>query len=168
MTPSPVSLAEVKAYLRIDGTDDDALLAGLVRTASGLCEAFTGQVLIAEVRRAVIAIDGEWHRLSPTPAQRVTAVFAIADDGTATPATYTSQIDASGDAWVQVTGEPGRARVELEAGIASDWNGLAEPLRHGIVRLAAHLYTHRDAADDMGPPAAVAALWRPWRRMRLA
>lgn len=35
----------------------------------------------------------------------------------------------------------------------------------GIIRLAAHLYAHRD--DDAGPPAAVAALWRPYRQMRL-
>jgi uncharacterized phiE125 gp8 family phage protein len=60
------------------------------------------------------------------------------------------------------------ARVAVEAGLAEDWNGVPEPLRQGIVRLTAHLYAHRDAAGDAGPPAAVAALWRPWRRMRLA
>ena len=31
--------------------------------------------------------------------------------------------------------------------MAADANGLPEALRHGIVRLAAHLYTHRDAED---------------------
>ncbi|MFD1952261.1 head-tail connector protein [Sphingomonas arantia] len=35
----------------------------------------------------------------------------------------------------------------------------------GIVRLAAHFHAHRD--DDAGPPAVVAALWRPYRQMRL-
>jgi len=30
------------------------------------------------------------------------------------------------------------------------------------------MFAHRDAPDDAGPPAVVAALWRPWRRMRLA
>lgn len=40
-----------------------------------------------------------------------------------------------------------------------------EPLRQGIVRLVAHMHLHRDG--DQSPPAAVAALWRPWRRMRL-
>jgi len=43
---------------------------------------------------------------------------------------------------------------------------LPEPLRQGIVRLAAHLYTVRGEAEAP-PPACVAALWRPWRRLRL-
>jgi uncharacterized phiE125 gp8 family phage protein len=51
--------------------------------------------------------------------------------------------------------------------MATDPNGLPEALRHGIVRLAAHLYSHRDEAEQAGPPAAVTALWRPWRRLRL-
>jgi uncharacterized phiE125 gp8 family phage protein len=58
-------------------------------------------------------------------------------------------------------------RVGYSAGIAEEWSGVPEPLRQGIVRLAAHLYTHRDSADDAGPPAVVTALWRPYRRMRL-
>jgi hypothetical protein len=41
-----------------------------------------------------------------------------------------------------------------------------EPLRQGIVRLAAHLYAARGEVEAV-PPAAVAALWRPWRRVRL-
>ena len=51
--------------------------------------------------------------------------------------------------------------------MATDWNGIPEPLRQGIIRLAAHLFTHRDAADAGPPPTAVAALWRPWRRLRM-
>ena len=168
MSAPIVSLAEIKAYLRIDGDEEDALLAAMLRTASGLCEAFTGQVLLTEARSATIAIDGEWHRLPPTPVRRVNAAWWIGDDGAETPVAFDSQIDWAGDAWVRIAGDPGRARVSVTSGIADDWNGLAEALRQGIVRLAAHLYAHRDAADDAGPPAAVAALWRPWRRMRLA
>jgi uncharacterized phiE125 gp8 family phage protein len=163
-----VSLAELKAYLRIEHGDEDALLAGLVRTAGGLCEAFTGQVLLVETRSVHVAIDGEWHRLTPSPARRVMGAWVVAEDGAETATDFDAQIDCGGDAWVRISGEPGRARVAVEAGMAADWNGLPEPLRQGIVRLAAHLHAHRDAADDAGPPAAVAALWRPWRRMRLS
>jgi hypothetical protein len=35
------------------------------------------------------------------------------------------------------------------------------------VRLTAHLYTHRSLDGGAGPPAAVTALWRPWRRLGL-
>ncbi|MBL8647606.1 MAG: phage head-tail connector protein [Sphingosinicella sp.] len=160
--PLAVSLGEVKAYLRIDGAEEDALLAGLVRTAAALCEAFTGQVLIAEARSETIVADGEWHRLAATPVRSFEGAFVGEDV-----AAFDSLTDASGDGWVRISG--GRAaRVAVEAGLAEDWNGVPEPLRQGIVRLTAHLYANRDAAGDAGPPAAVAALWRPWRRMRLA
>lgn len=160
--PLAVSLGEVKAYLRIDGAEEDALLAGLVRSACALCEAFTGQVLIAEARSQTIAADGQWHRLSATPVRSFEGAFVGADA-----AAFDSLTDASGDGWVRVSGSTA-ARVVVEAGLADDWNGVPEPLRQGIVRLTAHLYANRDAAGDAGPPAAVAALWRPWRRMRLA
>ena len=53
------------------------------------------------------------------------------------------------------------------AGMASDGNGVPEPLRQGIVRLTAYLFNARDGSGGE-PPAAVTALWRPYRRMRLS
>lgn len=47
------------------------------------------------------------------------------------------------------------------------WQDLPQPLRHGIIRHAAHQYRERDAGPAETPPAAVAALWRPYRRIRL-
>ena len=83
---------------------------------------------------------------------------------------YGIDIDAHAQGWVRVIqpGSAGRVRVSLSAGLSADWAGLPEPVRLGILRLAAHIHAHRDAADDVGPPAAVAALLRPWRRLRLA
>lgn len=50
---------------------------------------------------------------------------------------------------------------------SQDWNALPTALAEGIVRFAAWLYRERDGAADRPPPAAVAALWRPYRTMRL-
>jgi hypothetical protein len=36
-----------------------------------------------------------------------------------------------------------------------------------VLRLVAHLFTSRDGPGG-DPPAAVTALWRPYRRLRLA
>jgi uncharacterized phiE125 gp8 family phage protein len=58
-------------------------------------------------------------------------------------------------------------RVTGTAGIATDENGVPEPIRQGVLRLVAHLFSSRDGAGG-DPPAAVTALWRPYRRMRLA
>ena len=60
-----------------------------------------------------------------------------------------------------------RVRISYSAGMAVDPNGLPEAPRQGIVRLAAHLYMNREGGGEARPPAAVTALWRPWRRLRL-
>ena len=67
------------------------------------------------------------------------------------------------------TYDPAIPVAVVTAGLAADWAGLPDGLRHGVIRLAAHHYRERDAASAAAsPPAAVAALWRPWRAMRLA
>lgn len=51
--------------------------------------------------------------------------------------------------------------------LGDDWAELPPGLNEGIIRFAAHLYRERDGAISREPPAAVAALWRPWRELRL-
>lgn len=50
---------------------------------------------------------------------------------------------------------------------ATEWSALDTALRHGIVRLAAHHYRERDNGPTGHMPTAIAALWRPWRMVRL-
>src|SRR5207237_473156 len=42
-----VTMSEAQAYVRIETGEEEALLAGLIRTASGLCEAFINQAIIS-------------------------------------------------------------------------------------------------------------------------
>ncbi|MEA3045871.1 MAG: hypothetical protein QOJ53_203 [Sphingomonadales bacterium] len=168
---APIALAELKAYLRIATSDEDALLAALVRAAADTCEAFTGRALIVRALEEVLPAPARWTRLGAMPVAAIDGVAALAADGApaALPAgDYAVDIDAAGEGWVRLLRsiDEKRIRVAYQAGIAADPNGLPEALRHGIVRLAAHLYGHRDA--DAAPPAAVTALWRPWRRLRLS
>jgi uncharacterized phiE125 gp8 family phage protein len=181
----PVSLGELKAYLRLDTPDEDAVLAGLLRSACGLCEAFTGTWLIE--RGAVETVAAKltvWTgpgaaprglvqgvRLAAAPVAAIAMIEALYADGTSavlTPAQYVASYEDDGAARVATTdANAQRLRVTYTAGLSTSWNGVAEPLRQGIVRLAAHLFANRDAADEAGPPAVVAALWRPFRRVRL-
>jgi uncharacterized phiE125 gp8 family phage protein len=169
---APVALAELKAFLRIGVSEEDALLAGLARAAADMCEAFTGRALLLRGIEEMLPASRAWTRLGTAPVAAIEAVALIGADGAATALTaqdYAIDIDASGEGWVRLLLglEPKRVRVSYRAGMAAHANGLPEALRHGIVRLAAHLYTHRDRPDGGGPPAAVTALWRPWRRLRL-
>lgn len=174
--PAPaVGLAELKAYLRIASSAEDALLAGLVRSAGETCEAFVGRPLLARAIEETLPASTGWARLGAAPVRSIEAVAAVGDDGAEVALAageHGIDIDAAGDGWVRLTERrpEKRIRVRYVAGLAppDDPNGVPEPLRHGIVRLAAHLYAQRDsAAAPAPPPAAVTALWRPWRRLRL-
>lgn len=164
--PLVVGLAECKAALRLDRDDEDALIAAHIRAAMGLCEAFIGQWLIAREGEQALVGDLAWQRLRALPCTAITAVL-VGTEALPT-ADWQGDIAADGTGWLRLVRVPdGRAVVRFRAGLGADWNDVPEPLRAGIVRLVSHFYTHRDAADAGPPPAAVAALWRPWRRVSL-
>jgi len=166
-----VSMAEAQAYARVETGEEEALLAGLVRTASALCESFTGQVLVARAFEEVLPVGSQWQRLALTPVRAIDDVAVLASDGgvTVLPAgEFEIDIDGRGDGWVRSPRGGGlKIRVRGQAGVALEPNGVPEPLRQGILRLVAHLFATRDGSDGE-PPAAVTALWRPYRRIRLA
>ena len=170
-TPAlPVALAELKSFLRVSVSDEDALLAGLVRAAAELCEAFTGRALIERLVEELAAAGSGPIRLGAEPVRAIESVAALGEDGTATlvdAADFSAEIDAHGEGSVRlhVVTEARRLRVTYRAGMAVDWNGVPEMLRHGIIRLAAQYYLRRGETKDAEVPAAVTALWRPWRRL---
>lgn len=162
----------VKDYARVAQPQEDALIEELAATALLLCEAFCGRLTLAREAVEVLPCSATWTRLGAAPVRAITAVEGLPAEGAAFAlpvGAYAIDIDAEGAGWVRVTapGAAGRVRVTYQAGLASGWETLPVPLRQGAVRLATHLYQHRDDAREGPPPAAVAALWRPWRRVQL-
>lgn len=169
---APLALAEVKAHLHITRDADDALLTGHLRSAAALCEQFIGQSLLVRSHRETLDIARDWQRLGAVPVVAITGVSGItADNGRVAMASdaYALAIDAGGAGRVRVLrpGSASRIEVTYAAGLAQHWGELPEPLRQGIVRLAAYVHLARDGDGDAGPPASVSALWRPWRVVRL-
>lgn len=171
--PALAALREAtKAYLGIAGSGDDALLDTLGAAALGFGEGLIGQSLIDRAFVAVLPASAGWQRLSATPVTAIVDVAAVPLEGAAVPLPptgYAIDIDARGDGWVRVIDAAGAARVQVgyTAGMAAEWAALPPAIRQGAVRLTAHLHQQRE--DDAAvPPAAVTALWRPWRRMRIA
>lgn len=166
-------LDEVKAYLRLENDEEDAPLGAILIAAIGHGEAYLNQMLIVRTVRQTLPVTDRWQRLAATPVSSVTQVLGLPAEGAAFalgPGSYGVDIDSSGDGWVRTLqpGSAGRIEVSYTAGMASEWSGLPEALRLGLLRLVGHFYAHRDAPVDAGPPPAVAALLRPWRRMRLS
>ncbi len=179
LTPAPLpeaALGELKAWLAITSGAEDALLATLLRSALDAFEGFTTRIALeTEWEELLPARPGCWLRLTADPVQAITAVAALAPDGTRTPIpsdAYAVELAPDGSARFRLLRQGGAQRIALTltaAGMASEWAALPEAIRHGAIRLAAHLYRERDGEGGTAtPPASVAALWRPWRRVRLA
>jgi uncharacterized phiE125 gp8 family phage protein len=173
VSPPAEAVEAIKAYLRIDQDDEDSLTATLTATAIRHCENFCGMILFDRGFSDRHSVSSNWQRLALTPVGSVTLVNGIALAGApfALPVTdYAIDIDHNRDGWVRVS-QPGTAlRIDVigRAGLATDWGMIPEPLRQGIIRLVSHQLMFRDSFDDVGAPAAVAALWKPFRRMRLS
>ncbi len=172
---APAALAELKNWLGITTAGDDAQLTALLRASLEMCEGFTGLMPLQQVCEEVLSAASGWQLLSARPVQAISGVDGIPAEGARfvlPVSSYAIDLDADGGGAVQIgnPGSAGRVAVRFTAGIAPDWASLPEGLRHGVLRLAAFQYRGRE--DTSGgaalPPAAVAALWRPWRRVRLA
>ncbi|MGE0180213.1 MAG: hypothetical protein AB7O91_10390 [Sphingomonas sp.] len=165
-----VGLNEIKAEARIATSDEDALIAGLVRSATDLCERFTATLLLARDVEEMLPAAMGWTRLGAAPVRAIEGVTMIGANGVETvlPAdSFAIDIDAAGEGWVRLKAAQAETRMKVRyvAGLANDPNGVPEALRRGIARLAVHGLARSDG--DAPPPAAVTALWRPWRRLRL-
>ena len=170
----PEAAGAAKAYLRVERSDEDSLIAGLVAAAAEICEAFVGRPLLERDFTETLPAGRAWRRLNRGPVRSIAQVETapVEGPGQMLPAAdYEIDIDWRGDGWVRLlaTREVQRIQVVYRAGLAAGWADLPAALRQGILRLAAHFYTNR-AAEGAGasePPAAVTALWRPFRRLRL-
>ena len=182
LTPPAIAapaLAELKQWLGISTAHDDAALTALLRASLDICEAFTGIMpLVAECEETAPPARC-WRGLATRPVQAITGVEAIAPDGqrfALASGDYEIDLDADGGGRVRLPALSGRelsgrerVAVRFTAGLVAEWEDLPAALRHGIARLAAHQHRERETGGASPlPPASVAALWRPWRRLRVA
>lgn len=172
LPPMADAIDAAKDYLRLDGSDDDALVAGLVAGAIERCETAIGEILVIRSIRETLAAQGAWRWLGAGPVRSIASVTALAQDGqeiVLAAADYEIDIDSAARGRIRMRTLPGATRivVRYSAGQSDGWAGIPIGLRHGVLRLVAHWYAYREAEAVPALPAAVAALWAPARRFRL-
>lgn len=175
----PVSLAEAKAFLRVDGEAEDELIASLIGAARARIERAAGRAMIAQDWR--VRFDalppGRVLALPVRPVLAVTAVRIADAGGVLQPldeADY--EVDAAGGrVAIKAAVVPGRRlggiEVDVSAGYGAAASSVPEDLRQAVRLLVADAYANRgDAATERagpGLPAAAAALIAPFRKLRL-
>jgi uncharacterized phiE125 gp8 family phage protein len=155
------AVAAAREQMRVPEGAEASLLARVAASAMLLGEGYTGCLFVRRAVEEVLPVGG-WQALDALP---VAAIAAVRDEGGVALAAdaYSVDIDGEGRGWVRVTAPLSRVRVSATAGLAETWDALPAPLAQGVAVLAAHLFER----GPTQPPAAVGALWRPWRRMRL-
>lgn len=175
----PVTLAELRGYLRLDPDDggvEDALLLDLIAAARAGLEAETRRILVPGTWRVVLGgrpRDG----LVPLPLSPLVALVRAGfceADGSVVPfapglvALEPDRIEAPCLSIASTLPEAaGRSLlIEVAAGYGGGGPALPPPLRLAVLRCAAARYEHRgDESVPVRPdPAALAA---PFRRLRL-
>jgi uncharacterized phiE125 gp8 family phage protein len=152
----PWTVAELKAFLRVDADDDDAVIASLIAAARAQIEAMTRRVLLVQSWR--ITRDA-WPRdgriaLRTGPLRALIAARVVDADGTAHDIDLQRfVIDAEGGviaapAWSLP--QPGRGAagiaLDVELGYGTQGSDVPELLRHAVRSLVAHWYENRGLA----------------------
>ena len=84
-TDLPVSLADVKEFLRVDTDDENGLISGLIQTATETVEADTGRVLVSQTWRIKFAAPSGDVCLPLAPVTSITSLdYQDTDDASQT------------------------------------------------------------------------------------
>ena len=177
----PIGLDETKAWLRIETAAEDELVGTLIASARLVVENLTRRFMVAQTWRLVLdELPPGGLRLPFSPVRTVILrVFDAAGVASILPTQNYSLVAEGGDTTVKFTAlppQPGRqtagVEIDVEAGFASDAEGVPAPLRQAMRLLVARWYENRGDvetdADIARTPAAVTALLAPYRRVRLS
>lgn len=154
-----ITLADVKAHLRIDFSDDDAVLSSTLASAIDYVEAVTGQqILPATLKYTLDRFPNAREIILPRPPLRsVNSIRYVGRDGSEVtfPADF-YRVDAArrpgriillpGKCW-PADSEAACVSIEFDAGPYDD-RPLSPSLRQAVLFLTGHWYEHREAATD--------------------
>jgi len=194
----PVSLEDMRLYLRVDHSADDTLIASLIRTAASLCETYTGLALIE--RAYTLTVDswpgagtrGWWDGVRdgarintrapmtlPMPPLRAVQEIRIYNG-------YDSYATLAAAHYIaDTTGLPGRIVLKDSAAVTPDiqtagikidftagYGTLPEHIPAAIAQavklIVAHLYQNRGDESVALDRSGAQTLLQPFRMMRLA
>jgi uncharacterized phiE125 gp8 family phage protein len=178
----PLALAEAKAYLRVETSDEDETIAALIAAARLHVEAQTRRALITQSWRLTLDAWPECGRvtLRPAPLQSLSAARVYDANNVAhaldlqnfVPDLAASSINFA--SWAVAQPERAASGIELDVvcGYGDGAEVVPEALRQAIRLLVAHWYENRGlvvpgAMSLASLPSTAAALIAPYRMVSL-
>lgn len=163
----PITLDEAKIHLKVDGSDDNALISALITTTRQLAERETKRAFITQTWQMYLDYAPPEIEIPKPPLQSITAITVIDEAGAETVVSSTTyDVDASENS-------PGRVRlksgylwpyhrgfasfiIEFKAGYGDGATDVPEALKQGLFVLIGHMYENR--GDEGAVKARVHAL----------
>jgi uncharacterized phiE125 gp8 family phage protein len=177
----PVTLVDMKAWLRDDNSDEDGLITALITSARLALETITAKAFITQTLRVQLDAwpDGSFITLPVAPLQSVQAIGVTMADGTSLPLVPSSFIADNAGASQPRLLMPmnlvkpgiglGGITIDFIAGYGADGTFVPEPLKLALKLLVAFWFENR--ADDPAAashwPDEIARLAAPYRVRRL-
>ncbi|MDQ0454287.1 head-tail connector protein [Rhizobium paknamense] len=177
----PVSLAEMKAHLRVEHADEDGLIAALIAVARAHAERETGLLTVSRAMRLYLDDwpEGEVIQIARGPVQAIDAVTVYDEDGAPFQVLLEHHL-LDGEArparlWLKERPLPGRPlngiEIDFTAGFGEAATDVPDGLRRAIMLHAAALYGCRGVValeDQPGlVPPGYERLIAPFCRRRL-
>lgn len=152
---SPVTLAEAKAQLRVDGTDEDTYITALIAAATAFVGEKAGRVMAEETWAASYSsITGDLV-LPKSPVQELVSVtyydadnalqnYSVGDLYLFLTDDYSTVRPKPTKAWPQTAIREDAITVTFKAGYTT----LPTELSMAVLLTVAHFYEHRSAVDE--------------------
>lgn len=184
-TTEPLSLAETKLFLRVDFTDDDALITNLIVSARQMFEQETGRQLTTATWKGFLDLFPRYSyqaiEVAKPPLLSVASVLYVDSSGVeqtwalseydvqmfAGPKAQRGMISPKADFFYPTTRRvPNAVTVNFNAGYGPAASDVPQELKLSLLSWVGHLYKHREAFIVGGSASAVPGLgFDSWREL---
>lgn len=158
---SPISLAEAKAQMRVEGNDDDIVIQRLIDSAVAFVDAqgVLGFAMITQTWGQWLSPNPGTVQLSLGPVQSVSAVKYYDVDGVLQTATLSdfnvfgtpnriTVSPKSGKAWPVTQTRDDAIKIEYVIGYGATSASVPQTVRHALMMLVAHWYENRETSSE--------------------
>lgn len=181
-TEEPITLAEAKAHLRVDFTDEDSIISSLITVARSHVEMLTQRALVTQSWRYTLdSFPETMPILIPLPPLQAVTIFTYVDQNGVTRSLIEGTdflVDkdsepgritpAPGKEWPDIQQRMNAVTIEFTAGYGTAANVL-KPFKQAMLLLMGHWFENREAVvkgqfNEL--PLAVDSLLFPYRVWR--